>query len=104
MRNLIGQSLTGDVIIQTRYTMALLVVYWLYTRGFSFDRPLGLRPRALSKLATRVKPVNHAPPSYNLYMYNIHTAEVVLFFTINVLNEERRSGRKKEGLRSGAKS
>ena len=41
----------------------------LHTRGFSFDRPLGLRPRALSKLATRVKPVNHAPPSYNLYIY-----------------------------------
>ena len=50
--------------------MALLVVYWLYTRGFSFDRPLGLRPRALSKLPTRVKPVNHAPPSYNLYIAN----------------------------------
>ena len=36
------RALPPDVIIQTRYTMALLVVYWLHTRGFSFDRPLGL--------------------------------------------------------------
>jgi hypothetical protein len=59
------RALPRDVIIQTRYTMALLVVYWLYTRGFSFDRPLGLRP-----IKTGVQPENHAPPSYNLYIYN----------------------------------
>ena len=40
----------------------------LHTRGFSFDRPLALRARVLSKLATRVQPVDHAPPSYNIYI------------------------------------
>ena len=59
----------ADVIIQICYTTALLVIYWVaHTRGFSFDRPLALRARVLSKLATRVQPVDHAPPSYNIYM------------------------------------
>ena len=47
----------------------------LHTRGFSFDRPLRLRPRALSKLATRVQPVDHAPPSYNIIYIHIHRYE-----------------------------
>ena len=33
------------------YMIAVLVVYGVYTRGFSLDRPLGLRPRALSELS-----------------------------------------------------
>ena len=36
--------------------MALLGVH---TRGFSFGRPLGLRPCALSKLATLVQPIDY---------------------------------------------
>ena len=35
------RALSPDGIIQTRM-MVLLVVYWLHTGGFSFDRPLGL--------------------------------------------------------------
>ena len=48
-RNLIA----GCHHINTLYD-GLLVVYGLHTRGFSFDRPLGLSPHALSKLANRV--------------------------------------------------
>jgi hypothetical protein len=47
------------------------------------DRPLRLRPRALSKLATRVQPVDHAPPSYNLYLTN--AAINPLFVTLTFL-------------------
>ena len=38
----------------------LLVVYWLHTRGFSFRRPLGLRPR--------IYPIKTA---HSCYMYNM---------------------------------
>jgi len=34
-------------MIQNTYTMATPVVYGMHTRGFHFDKPLGLRPRAL---------------------------------------------------------
>ena len=57
-------------MIQNTYTMATLVVYGVHTRGFRFDKPLGLCPRALSKPeATRVYPINHSQPSYNYYIY-----------------------------------
>ena len=37
-----------------------------------YGRPLGLRPRALRKLATRVYPVNHSRLSCNIYVYTFH--------------------------------
>ena len=49
-------------------TMALLVVYWLHTRGFSFDRARGRRP---------LQPVNHAPTWYNLYVNSYIVSQVV---------------------------
>ena len=64
---LIGQSLSRTS--SYKYVIRWLCLWstGLHTRGFSFDRPLALRARVLSKLATRVQPVDHAPPSYNIY-------------------------------------
>jgi len=36
-------------MIQNTYMMATLLVYGVHTHGFRFDKPLGLRPLALSK-------------------------------------------------------
>ena len=43
-----------NVIVQICYTMALCLWSTRLTLVVNFDRPLGLRPRALSKLTTRV--------------------------------------------------
>ena len=53
----------------------VLVVYCGCTLVACFDRPLGLRPRALSK--QRVQPVDHAPPSSNMYMY-LNSTDVLI--------------------------
>ena len=56
-------------MVQNTYRMATLVVYGVHTCGFHFDKPLGLRPLALSKLeATSVYPINHSQPWYNYYL------------------------------------
>ena len=72
---LIGQSLSR--MSSYKYVIPRLCLWstGLRTRGFSFDRPLALRARVLSKLATRVQPVDHAPPSYNIYLYLIDIDE-----------------------------
>ena len=38
---------------------ALLVVYWLHTRGFSFDRPLGLEKVAHTTSKPRATIIKH---------------------------------------------
>ena len=38
---------------------ALLVVYWLHTRGFSFDRPLGLPKVAHTTSKPRATIIKH---------------------------------------------
>ena len=67
------RALPPDVIIQTRYIRWLWLVH---TRGFSYDRPLGLRPQ--NELPTSV---DHAPPSCNIYVHtlgNIHPLMVAI--------------------------
>ena len=47
-------------------------------RGFWFIHPLGLRPRGLCTVATRV---NHAPPSYNYNIVCMYAAHVSVYMS-----------------------
>ena len=63
------RALSPNVVIQTRYTMALYVVYWLHTCGFSFDRPLLYPNWPLHSCTTSRPPAAIVQPKQLLYIY-----------------------------------
>ena len=61
-------ALSLDVIIQILLYDGVLVVYLDAHSWLRCDRPTPATPSWPIKTATHVQPVDHMPPSYNIYM------------------------------------